>query len=358
MTSTEQIRDSAPSEQVADLTGMRIESDFLGEAAIPADAYWGIHTARAVANFPISGLLLAGYPDLIAALGAVKQGAVRANLELGAIDPERARTIEQSCDDVREGRLDSQFIVDIIQGGAGTSTNMNANEVIANRALEILGEPLGSYGRLHPIDHVNRSQSTNDVDPTSVRIATMACLGRLIETITLLSEALATKADEFAGILKVGRTQLQDAVPMTLGQEFRSWSVSLSDEIPHLVDARRGLCEINLGATAIGTGINTDPGYASLVCARVSEIVGIELSTAPDLIAATSDTGAFVRVSSAVKSAALKASKICNDLRLLSSGPRRGWENCSCRHGKRVRASCPERSTPSYRRSSTKSPSW
>ena len=321
MTSTEKVRDSAPPIRVADLAGMRIESDFLGEAAIPADAYWGIHTARAVTNFPISGLLLASYPDLIAALGAVKQGAVRANLELGAIDPERARAIDQSCDDVREGRLDSEFIVDIIQGGAGTSTNMNANEVIANRALEILGEPLGSYGRLHPIDHVNRSQSTNDVYPTAVRIATMACLGRLIETITLLAEALATKADEFAGILKVGRTQLQDAVPMTLGQEFRSWSVSLSDEIPHLIEARRGLREINLGATAIGTGINTDPAYASLVCARVSEIVGTELSTAPNLIAATSDTGAFVRVSSAVKSAALKASKICNDLRLLSSGP-------------------------------------
>ena len=311
---------------LADLTptDIRVETDFLGEVDIPTGAYWGVHTARAVTNFPISGMQLSSYPDLIAALGSVKQGAVRANLDLGAVDAERGQAIDQACQDVREGRLDSQFVVDMVQGGAGTSTNMNANEVIANRALEILGLPFGSYSRLHPIDHVNRSQSTNDVYPTAMRIAISAGMDRLIQTVTSLAEALVAKGEELAGVLKVGRTQLQDAVPMTVGQEFHSWAASLTDEVPRLVVVQNGLREINLGATAIGTGVNADPRYAGLVRAYVSEITGIELATAADLIAATSDTGSFVRTSAALKHTAIKASKICNDLRLLSSGPQAG----------------------------------
>ena len=304
---------------------VRIESDFLGDVAIPADAYWGVHTARALENFPISGIALFTHSELIRALGAVKQGAARANLELGLLDAARAKAIDQACRDVQDGMLDSQFLVDVVQGGAGTSSNMNANEVIANRALEILGLPMGSYGDLHPLDDVNRSQSTNDVYPTAVRIALIMGLQRLSISVQTLSHALAAKAIEFREVPKVGRTQLQDAVPMTVGQEFGAWAATLGEEEARLVDARGLLSEINLGATAIGTGITADPEYAGIVCAHVRHLTGLHLSTAENLIEATSDTGAFVQLSGVLKRTAVKVSKMCNDLRLLSSGPQAGF---------------------------------
>ena len=302
----------------------RTEADFLGKTVIPEGAYWGVHTARAVENFAISGLPLSTYPDLVRALGAVKLAAARANLELGVLDEARAAAIERACQDVCDGELDEQFVVDVVQGGAGTSTNMNANEVIANRALEILGLPAGSYGELHPLDHVNRSQSTNDAYPTAVKVALIRGLERLSESVRTLTEAFAVKAREFDLVPKVGRTQLQDAVPMTVGQEFGSWAATLREKESRLADARALLSEINLGATAIGTGITAHPEYAKVVCRHLRAVTGLELVTAGNLIEATSDTGVFVQVSSVLKRTVVKVSKICNDLRLLSSGPQAG----------------------------------
>ena len=303
----------------------RTESDFLGVKEIPADSYWGIHTARATENFPISGIPLSIYPELIHALGAVKLAAVRTNREQGHIDDRRAGVIEDACADVMAGRLDEHFVVDVVQGGAGTSTNMNVNEVIANRALELLGVPRGHYDHLHPIDHVNRSQSTNDAYPTAVKIALLTSLGPLSDALEHLINMLASKSGEFADVLKIGRTQLQDAVPMTVGQEFAAWAATLGEERARVAEARRLLTEINLGATAIGTGITTAPGYAAAVCRHLCEITGLPLSTAANLIEATSDTGVFVYLSGVLKRLALKVSKICNDLRLLSSGPQSGF---------------------------------
>ncbi|GAA4181082.1 aspartate ammonia-lyase [Gryllotalpicola koreensis] len=303
---------------------MRTETDSLGERQIPDEAYWGIHTARAVDNFPISKRPISVYPELVVALASVKQAAARANLELGVLSPDKAALIDAACAEVIGGRLHEQFVVGVIQGGAGTSTNMNANEVIANRALELGGHEKGEYGFLSPLDDVNRSQSTNDVYPTAIKIAMMYSLSSMLGEMRMLRDAFAAKATEFAHILKIGRTQLQDAVPLTLGQEFHGWATTMSEDIDRITDTLPLLSEINLGATAIGTGINADPRYAAAVRQHLSEITGLDLVTASDLIEATSDTGVFMTFSSALKRAAVKLSKICNDLRLLSSGPQAG----------------------------------
>jgi aspartate ammonia-lyase len=302
----------------------RLEHDLLGEREVPADTYYGVHTVRALENFPITGIPISRYPGLIDALAAIKQAAALANLQLGLLDEARARAIIAACEELRGGRLHDQFVVDVIQGGAGTSTNMNANEVIANLALERLGHARGSYDKLHPNEHVNMSQSTNDVYPTALRVATHHGVMHLVEAMDTLRLAFARKASEFHDILKIGRTQLQDAVPMTLGQEFGTYAVMIGEDQDRLREASLLIHEINLGATAIGTGISAPPGYARLVCARLAEITGIALVTAPNLIEATQDAGAFVQLSGVLKRVAVKVSKICNDLRLLSSGPRAG----------------------------------
>jgi len=303
----------------------RLETDFLGERRVPADAYYGIHTLRALENFPISGIPISTFPDLVRALACVKQAAARTNHELGLLNARRTEAIETACDEIRGGLLHDQFVVDIIQGGAGTSTNMNANEVIANRGLQLLGHGLGQYRHLHPIEHVNMSQSTNDVYPTAVKVGLQFSIGRLTAAMATLRAAFEAKSVEFSDVLKMGRTQLQDAVPMTLGQEFGAFAVTLGEDEQRLDEASRLIMEINLGATAIGTGINTAPEYASLVCRHLSEITGIDLVTSPHLVEATQDAGAFVQLSGVLKRVAVKLSKTCSDLRLLSSGPRAGF---------------------------------
>lgn len=302
----------------------RIEHDLLGDREVPADAYYGVHTLRAVENFPITGIPVSVYPDLVNALAAIKQAAARTNLELGLLDAKRADAIERACDLVRQGRAHDQFVVDVIQGGAGTSTNMNANEVIANLALELLGHEKGQYGELHPNEHVNMSQSTNDVYPTALKVAGHMGVQGLIEAMEVLRAAFHEKAVEFADVLKMGRTQLQDAVPMTVGQEFSTYVVMLEEDILRLREASQLILEINLGATAIGTGINAHPDYARKVCEHLSRITGTQFLTAPNLVEATQDCGAFVQLSGVLKRVAVKVSKVCNDLRLLSSGPRAG----------------------------------
>ncbi len=303
---------------------VRTEHDLLGDRAVPADAYYGVHTLRALENFPISGMSISIYPDLVTALACVKQAAALANAELGLLEGERAAAIERACEEIRAGGLLEEFVVDVIQGGAGTSTNMNANEVICNRALELLGAAKGDYARLHPLDHVNLSQSTNDVYPSAVKLALQFGIRRLAAEMRLLRAAFEAKSREFADVLKIGRTQLQDAVPMTLGQEFSTYAVMLGEDENRLSEAAALIREINLGATAIGTGINAHPDYARLVTRRLSEIAGVEFVVSPNLVEATQDAGAFVQLSGVLKRIAVKLSKTCNDLRLLSSGPRAG----------------------------------
>ena len=305
-------------------TPTRREHDLLGERDVPASAYYGVHTLRAVENFPITGTTIAIYPELINALAAIKQAAAEANHALGLLDKPRRDAIVKACEQIRGGELHDQFVVDVIQGGAGTSTNMNANEVIANRALEIMGHERGDYQFLHPIEHVNMSQSTNDVYPTALNLATHIGIYSLIEAMAVLRAAFEAKSEEFKDVLKMGRTQLQDAVPMTLGQEFSTYAVMLGEDEERLREAALLIREINMGATAIGTGINAPPDYAALIRLRLSEITGIALVTAPNLIEATQDCGAFVQLSGVLKRVAVKLSKTCNDLRLLSSGPRAG----------------------------------
>ena len=303
----------------------RAEKDLLGERAVPAHHYFGVQTLRAVENFPITGISIAQYPQLINALAAVKQAAALANRDLELLAPEVTDVIVRACEEIRQGALHQEFVVDVIQGGAGTSTNMNANEVIANRALELLGRQRGEYEVVHPNNHVNLSQSTNDVYPTSLRIAAHWALHELQEALGRLGDAFTGKGAEFTDIVKMGRTQLQDAVPMTLGQEFNAYGVTIGEDIERLREASSLIREINMGATAIGTGINTDPRYAELVRQHLSAVTGLELVTSPDLVEATQDTGAFVQLSGILKRIAVKLSKICNDLRLLSSGPRAGF---------------------------------
>ncbi|WP_138443357.1 aspartate ammonia-lyase [Sinomonas susongensis] len=319
--------DAAPPASRAGLAATRptrTDHDLLGDREIPVDAYWGVHTLRAVENFPITGQPLSTNPHLVRGLAAVKLAAARANQELGLLDGERGAAIEKACLEILDGELADQFVVDVVQGGAGTSSNMNANEVIANRALELLGEAKGHYARLHPNDHVNLSQSTNDVYPTAVRVATVYGIEGLLAALTSLEDAFAQKAAEFRTVVKMGRTQLQDAVPMTLGQEFGTYAVTIGEDRERLREASRLVHEINLGATAIGTGLNAPPGYAEAACRHLGDATGLPLVTAVDLIEATQDMGAFVHLSGVLKRVAVKLSKICNDLRLLSSGPRAG----------------------------------
>jgi len=302
----------------------RTEKDSLGSMEIPADVYWGIHTARALLNFPISRRAIWNYPDLVRALARVKQASARANRDIGVIDAAKADVIDAACERIVAGEFHDQFVVGVIQGGAGTSTNMNTNEVIANVGLEAMGHPLGAYEHLHPIDDVNRSQSTNDVYPTAIKLAMVFALQRLLEEHQRLTAAFAAKGKEFAHILKVGRTQLQDAVPMTLGQEFSGFATTLREDYDRLSEVIPWLNEINMGATAIGTGITADPRYAEAVRRHLEDVTGIPQETAPDLIEATADAGIFMTLSGTLKRAAVKLSKICNDLRLLSSGPQAG----------------------------------
>ena len=302
----------------------RIEHDLLGDRTLPGHALYGVHTLRAVENFPITATPISSCPALIVALARVKQAAALANQDLGLLDTNKTEAIVNACLQIVRGHAHEQFVVDVIQGGAGTSTNMNANEVIANLGLEYLGRARGDYRHLHPNDDVNLSQSTNDVYPTALRIACHEELTELSGAMAALEAVLEAKAQEFADVLKMGRTQLQDAVPMTLGQEFHTYAVMLAEDRERLREAAQLMCEINLGATAIGTGINTHPDYASVVCRYLAQLTGVPLKTSPDLIEATQDVGAFVQVSGVLKRVAVKLSKICNDLRLLSSGPQAG----------------------------------
>lgn len=305
--------------------GTRHEHDLLGELEVPEDAYYGVHTARAKESFPFSETLVGSQTEFVRALATVKQAAAMANTEQGHLDERKREVIVQACTEIRDGRFHDQFQVDSIQGGAGTSTNMNANEVIANRALEILGHPLGTYQELHPLQDVNLSQSTNDVYPTAIKLALDSHVSRLIEAIGGLRRAFADKGIEFSEVAKMGRTQLQDAVPMTLGQEFTAYAVTLAEDEMRLAEARVLLHELNIGGTVIGTGLNAAPGYREKVVARLQELTGIRsLCSAADLIEATQDAGVFVQLSGILKRVAVKLSKICNDLRLLSSGPRSG----------------------------------
>jgi aspartate ammonia-lyase len=303
---------------------VRLEKDLLGERGVPADVYFGIQTLRAVENYRITGIALSHFPNFIKALAMVKKAAAKANLKLGDLDPAVGDAICKACDEIMAGNLHGQFVVDMIQGGAGTSTNMNANEVIANRALEILGHVRGEYNIIHPNNHVNLSQSTNDAYPTAIRLAILLGYKALTDAMTDLAYELKQKVVEFYDVIKMGRTQLQDAVPMTLGQEFEAFRVTIKEDIQRINGVVQLFREVNLGATAIGTGITAKPEYSSLVIEELSRIAGIELVPAENLVEATSDMGAFILFSGVLKRLAVKLSKVCNDLRLLSSGPRTG----------------------------------
>ncbi|MDI5933552.1 aspartate ammonia-lyase [Halomonas kalidii] len=302
----------------------RLEHDLLGEMTLPQDVWYGIQTQRALDNFRITGVPISHFPELVRALAMVKAAAAHANQAVGTLEPHKAEAIQAACQDIIDGALHDQFVVDLIQGGAGTSTNMNANEVIANLALSKLGHARGEYRHLHPNDDVNRAQSTNDAYPTAACLSLQFAAEPLRDAIAALRDALQDKGAEFTDIVKMGRTQLQDAVPMTLGQEFEGFAVTLGEDIDRLHDACRLLCEVNLGGTAIGTGINTHPRYQALAVARLAAISGKPLVPASHLVEASSDMGAFVYLSGILKRFALKLGKICNDLRLLSSGPRTG----------------------------------
>ena len=311
-------------EQIYRSGATRLEHDLLGDREVPDDARYGVQTLRATENFDITGIRIGHYSHLIRALAAVKQASARANLRLGLLEPKVAGAIDEACQEIIDGHWHGHFVVDVIQGGAGTSTNMNANEVIANRALELLGRDRGDYVHCHPNNHVNLGQSTNDVYPTAVRVALISELEELLQALVELEEALEAKAKEFADILKMGRTQLQDAVPMTLGQEFEAFAVTTAEDVARLSETALLFLEVNLGGTAIGTGINADPKYPEMAVEELAEITGLDFELAPNLVEATPDTGAFVSFSGVLKRVAVKLSKMCNDLRLLSSGPRCG----------------------------------
>jgi len=302
----------------------RLEKDSLGARQVPAGAYYGVQTVRAMENFQITGIPISHYNRLIQALACIKKAAALSNHELGILEEEKSRAITEACREARQGLLDEHFPVDVIQGGAGTSVNMNANEVLCNRALEIMGHLKGEYQYLHPNNHVNLSQSTNDVYPTALRIACIWYAKELIPELKKLENSFERKGKEFSDIIKMGRTQLQDAVPMTLGQEFNAFGVTIGEDVQRLEEAIKLLQEINMGATAIGTGINTLPGYSELVSSRLADITGLRLIRSRNLVEATSDTGVFVQLSGILKRIGVKLSKICSDLRLLSSGPYTG----------------------------------
>ncbi|RXQ97589.1 aspartate ammonia-lyase [Ancylomarina salipaludis] len=303
----------------------RTEHDLLGYKEVPAEAYYGIQTLRAVENFDICGVKLSAYPKYIKALAMVKWAAAKANNDLGLLSDELTAAITEACQEIIDGKLIEEFPVDMIQGGAGTSTNMNANEVIANRALEIMGFEKGDYEKCHPNNHVNLSQSTNDAYPTGIKIGLILKNEALVANLKELIASFRAKGEEFKDVLKMGRTQLQDAVPMTLGQEFEAWAVNLEEEILRLNENAKLFLEVNMGATAIGTGINSEPEYSEKCIKHLRDITEMEIVLAGNLIEATPDTGSYVMYSSAIKRLAIKLSKICNDLRLLSSGPRCGF---------------------------------
>ena len=303
----------------------RRERDLLGERDVPDAALYGVQTLRALENFPITGVSMREFPTLVGALAAVKEAAALANQEQGKLSDEIAEAIIKASREIRGGRHHEHFLVDMIQGGAGTSSNMNANEVIANRALELMGRKRGDYAVVHPNSHVNLSQSTNDVYPTAVKLALHEAIDGQRAAMRLLAESFTAKGREFAGMIKMGRTQLQDAVPMTLGQEFAAYGITILEDVERLGESQALLREINMGATAIGTGITAPAGYAESVRRHLCAVTGLELITAPDLVEATADTGVFVQLSGVLKRCAVKLSKICNDLRLLSSGPRAGF---------------------------------
>ena len=305
--------------------GYRIEKDFLGEKHIPEDAYYGVQTLRGKENFHITGIPMSSEPNFVKAFGYVKKAAALANRDLGVLDPKIADAIALACDRLIAGEMRDQFVTDFIQGGAGTSTNMNANEVIANLALEFLGHKKGEYQFVSPNDHVNFGQSTNDVYPTAFRLALILRLDSYMNELRRLQEAFFAKGREFDAVLKMGRTHLQDAVPMSLGQEFNGWGTTMGEEVHRIAEVRQFLHEINLGATAIGTTVTAAPGYPKLATKYLSQLTGFEFVLAHDLIEATSDTGAYVLLSGVLKRTSSKLTKICNDIRLLASGPRCGF---------------------------------
>ncbi|MBN8623438.1 MAG: aspartate ammonia-lyase [Flavobacteriales bacterium] len=307
------------------MENFRNESDLLGTLQVPINAYYGVQTQRAIDNFKISGQHLSSYPHFIAALGMVKKAAAKTNYELGLLEENLYQKIAETCDELIAGKYHDQFPIDMIQGGAGTSVNMNANEVIANIVLEKLGKEKGDYQFCSPNDHINLSQSTNDAYPTSIKIALLNMNIELVEKLKKIVEAFRAKGKEFSKVIKMGRTQLQDAVPMTLGQEFEAFAATLEEDISKLNANANLFVEINMGATAIGTGLNAPLGYANLCAKNLAQLSGFPIISAPNLVEATPDTGSYVIYSSAMKRLAVKLSKICNDLRLLSSGPRAGF---------------------------------
>ncbi|MGW6415950.1 aspartate ammonia-lyase [Streptomyces sp. NPDC055055] len=302
----------------------RREHDLIGGREVSSDVYWGIHTLRALENFPLTGIPLSSHPELVRALATVKEAAALAHDELGTLPGDKVGAIVAACQEIREGRLHEQFVVDVFQGGAGTSANMNANEVIANRALELLGHPRGSYSHLHPIDDVNRSQSTNDAFPTAAKIALYVAAGHLLDGMTVLRNAFGERGGVFAKTVKLGRTQLQDAVPMTLGREFDAFALTVRDDAEGVRRAADALLEVNLGGTAIGTGLNADPGFAERAVSHLGVVASVPVRPARDLVESTQGVGGFIGLSGAMKQFALRLSKICNDLRLLASGPSAG----------------------------------
>jgi aspartate ammonia-lyase len=303
----------------------RIEKDFLGEREIPAEAYYGVQTLRGKENFHITGVPMSREPYFVQAFGHVKKAAAMANRDLGVLDGRIADAIIAACDRVIAGDMNNQFITDFIQGGAGTSTNMNANEVIANLALEYLGQPKGDYQTVNPNDHVNFGQSTNDVYPTALHLALIMRLRSYADALRRLQDAFFAKAKEFDRVLKMGRTHLQDAVPMSLGAEFHGWGTTIGEEVQRISEVMQLLHEINLGATAIGTSVTAAPGYPALATRHLAELTGIDFILAADLVEATSDTGVYVQLSGVLKRTSSKLTKICNDIRLLASGPRCGF---------------------------------
>ena len=305
-------------------TAHRRESDSLGTEEIPAEAYWGIHTFRALQNFPISGSPISRHTGLVDALVTIKQAAALANADLGLISSVKCDAVVAACERIRDGDLRPEFCVDVVQGGAGTSSNMNTNEVIANAALEHLGRPKGQYDHVHPINDVNRGQSTNDVYPTSVKLAIVSAFHMLIPELDLLATAFEDKSRDYADAIKIGRTQLQDAVPMTLGQELTAFGVTIREDILRIQELTPLLLECSLGATAVGTGITTGPGYQETVLRHLRALTGHDIKPAFDLFEATWDTGAFMQASGVLRRTAVKLSKISSDLRLLSSGPQAG----------------------------------
>jgi aspartate ammonia-lyase len=305
--------------------GYRIEKDFLGEKQIPDDAYYGVQTLRGKENFHITAMPVSREPYFVKAFGYVKKAAAMANRDLGVLDARIADAIVGACDRLIAGEMLDQFVTDFIQGGAGTSVNMNANEVLANLALESLGHKKGEYQYVNPNDHVNFGQSTNDVYPTAFHLGLILRLESYMEALRRLSDAFFAKGKEFENVLKMGRTHLQDAVPMALGQEFNGWGTAIGEEVQRLTEVRQMLQGINLGATAIGTTVTAAPGYPELAVKYLSELTGIKFTLAADLIEATSDTGDYVLLSGVIKHTATKLTKICNDLRMLASGPRCGF---------------------------------